>query len=64
MIRVHVIDLTFLLPTTVITGVLAWRGHASGLFFVRPLLEFQSVLVGTSVGAAMVHTTAEASKLR
>ena len=55
---VHVIDLAILLPAFVAAGWLALRGRASGQFFVGPLLVF-SVLMGSSIVAAMVLMTAE-----
>lgn len=54
---IHVIDLAVLLPAFVIAGHLTLKGQASGHFFVGPLLVF-SVLMGTSIVAAMVLMTA------
>lgn len=54
---IHVIDLAVLLPAFVVAGRLALRGNPSGRFFVGPLLVF-SVLMGTSIVAAMVLMTA------
>jgi hypothetical protein len=55
---IHVIDLAVLLPALIIAGVQTLQGRALGLFFVGPLLTF-SVLMGTSIVAAMVLMTVE-----
>jgi hypothetical protein len=55
---IHVIDLAVLLPALVIAGWQTLRGEAEGLFLVGPLLVF-SVLMGTSIVAAMVLMTVE-----
>jgi Ca2+/Na+ antiporter len=53
-----VIDLSVLLPAFIISGYLTLQGRASGQFFVGPLLVF-SVLMGTSIVAAMILMTTE-----
>jgi hypothetical protein len=55
---VHVIDLAVLLPALIIAGWRTVQGKAAGEFFVVPLLTF-SVLMGTSIVAAMVLMTIE-----
>jgi hypothetical protein len=55
---IHVIDLAVLLPGFIIAGYLTLRGMAAGQFFVGPLLVF-SVLMGTSIVAAMILMTIE-----
>lgn len=55
---IHVIDLAVLLPAFVIAGYQAVKGQPGGQFFVGPLLVF-SVLMGTSIVAAMVLMTVE-----
>jgi len=58
---IHVIDLAVLLPGFVIAGYLTLQRRAAGEFFVGPLLVF-SVLMGTSIVAAMILMTAEGFK--
>jgi hypothetical protein len=48
---IHVIDLSVVLPGMIIVGVLALRGHRTGLLWLAPTLVF-SVLMGTSIVAA------------
>jgi hypothetical protein len=55
---IHVIDLAVLLPALILAGWQTVRGKAAGQFFAGPLLVF-SVLMGTSIVAAMVLMTAE-----
>ena len=55
---IHVIDLAVLLPGFIIAGYWTLRGREAGQFFVGPLLFF-SVLMGTSIDAAMVLMTVE-----
>ncbi|MFC7723648.1 hypothetical protein ACFQW6_00925 [Nocardioides sp. GCM10028917] len=55
---VHVIDLAILLPAMAIAGWQTLKGRAVGQFFAGPLLVF-SVLMGTSIVAAMVLMTVE-----
>jgi hypothetical protein len=55
---IHVIDLAILLPALIIAGWQALQGRATGQFLVGPLLVF-SVLMGTSIVAAMVLMTTE-----
>ena len=55
---IHVIDLAILLPALIIAGWQTLQGRATGRFFVGPLLVF-SVLMGTSIVAAMVLMTTE-----
>lgn len=60
---VHVIDLTFILPLYVITGVLTWRGHARGLVLAPVLLVFgtlmaSSIMLLTAMQAGGVHPIA------
>ncbi|GAB2859391.1 hypothetical protein GCM10027026_06510 [Myroides odoratimimus subsp. xuanwuensis] len=55
---VHVIDLSVLLPAFILAGYQTLRGNPAGQFFVGPLLVF-SVLMGTSIVAAMVLMTVE-----
>lgn len=57
---IHVIDLAVLLPAFVVAGILTLRGRAAGRFFVGPLLVF-SVLMGSSIVAAMALTVADGS---
>ncbi|WP_022921472.1 hypothetical protein [Ornithinimicrobium pekingense] len=54
---VHVIDLSVVLPAFVLSGVSVLRGREAGLFWVGTWLAF-SVLMGSSIVAAMVLTTA------
>lgn len=55
---IHVIDLAVLLPAFIVAGWMSLKGRMAGEFFVGPLLVF-SVLMGTSIVAAMVLMTAE-----
>lgn len=57
---IHVIDLAVLLPAFIVAGVLTLRGRPAGRFFVGPLLVF-SVLMGSSIVAAMALMTADGS---
>lgn len=50
---VHVIDLSFVLPGMIITGVLFLRKSKYGYLFTFPWLMF-SVLMGSSIVATMV----------
>ncbi|GAA4901261.1 hypothetical protein GCM10025789_19900 [Tessaracoccus lubricantis] len=50
---IHVIDLSMVLPAFIVTGALAVRDRAAGLFWLGPWLAF-SVLMGSSIVAAMV----------
>ena len=58
---IHVIDLAVLLPAFVLAGILTVKSAPAGLFFVGPLLTF-SVLMGTSIVAAMILMTNEGSE--
>lgn len=58
---IHVIDLSAVLPALIITGYLALKNKAVGLFFVTPWLMF-SVLMGASIVAAMVLMVANGYK--
>jgi hypothetical protein len=55
---IHVIDLAVLLPGFIVAGYWTLRGQAAGQFFVGPLLVF-SVLMGTSIVAAMIMMTVD-----
>jgi hypothetical protein len=37
---IHVLDLAFLLPLTILTGIAHWKGRAFGVVFATPLLVF------------------------
>jgi hypothetical protein len=58
---IHVIDLAVLLPAFIIAGYWTLQGKSAGQFFVGPLLIF-SVLMGTSIVAAMILMTVEGSE--
>jgi len=45
---VHVLDLAFVLPAMIVTGVLLWRGQPAGLLFAVPLLVF-AVTMGVGI---------------
>lgn len=53
---IHVIDLSMVLPGFIICGTAALHGREHGLFWLVPWLVF-SVLMGSSIVAAMVLTT-------
>lgn len=50
---VHVIDLSFILPAHVVTGVLLWRGRPRGELYGPVILAF-GVLMSASIGGMMV----------
>jgi hypothetical protein len=50
---VHVVDLTFVLPAMILTGVLLQRRHNLGVLFAAPLLTF-SVAMGAAIVAMAV----------
>ena len=55
---IHVIDLAVLLPGFIIAGYWTLKGKEAGQFFVGPLLIL-SVLMGTSIVAAMIMMTVD-----
>jgi hypothetical protein len=50
---IHIIDLAFVLPGMILTGLFLWRKKKLGYIFAAPWLTF-SAIMGSSINAAMI----------
>lgn len=58
---VHVLDLAFFLPGSVITSVLLWKRDLLGAFFAVPMMIFQ-VLMGAAIVSMVIVLNAKTSE--